>query len=58
MRAQEIRTRLKDFHLQPERLQADRLQPERPDTVLSCSIGVAAFDETTDRVDLLLKFCR
>ncbi|MGA3107652.1 MAG: sensor domain-containing diguanylate cyclase [Terriglobales bacterium] len=47
VRAEEIRQRLQDFH--PER-------DGRPTTPLTASIGVAAFDETTDRVDLLLKF--
>ncbi len=45
-RAEEIRKRLKEYHL----------QPDRPPTELTCSIGLAAFDETTDRVDLLIKF--
>ncbi|HEY4842082.1 MAG TPA: diguanylate cyclase [Terriglobales bacterium] len=52
VRAEEIRKRIKEYHFQ-------QVQPERPDrpaAKLSCSIGVAAFDETTDRVDLLLKF--
>jgi len=52
VRAEEIRKRIKEYHFQ-------QVQPERPDRPaanLSCSIGVAAFDETTDRVDLLLKF--
>ena len=47
MRADDIRKRLRDFP--PER----NGQATDPLTV---SIGVAAFDETTDRVDLLLKF--
>jgi diguanylate cyclase (GGDEF)-like protein len=46
LRAEEIRSRLKEF----------RSQAGRPDSGLTLSIGVAAFDETTDRVDLLLKF--
>lgn len=46
IRAEEIRKRLKEYHL----------QPGRPATELTCSIGLAAFDETTDRVDLLIKF--
>ncbi len=45
-RAEEIRKRLTDY----------RTQPERPASDLTFSIGVAAFDETTDRVDLLLRF--
>ncbi|MGA7629903.1 MAG: sensor domain-containing diguanylate cyclase [Terriglobales bacterium] len=52
VRAEEIRKGIKEYHFQ-------QVQPERPDrpaAKLSCSIGVAAFDETTDRVDLLLKF--
>jgi diguanylate cyclase (GGDEF)-like protein len=49
LRAEEIRQRLKECHLQPA-------PPARPATELTCSIGLAAFDETTDRVDLLLKF--
>jgi diguanylate cyclase (GGDEF)-like protein len=46
IRAEEIRKRLKEYHL----------QPDRPATELTCSLGLAAFDETTDRVDLLIKF--
>jgi len=46
IRAEEMRKRLKEY----------RLQPDRPATELTCSIGLAAFDETTDRVDLLIKF--
>jgi diguanylate cyclase (GGDEF)-like protein len=46
VRAEEIRKRLKENHLRPEGSEAH----------LSCSIGLAAFDETTDRVDLLLQF--
>ena len=46
-RAEEIRKRLREVPL------ARTGQPPDPLTV---SIGVAAFDETTDRVDLLLKF--
>lgn len=46
VRAEEIRKRLKEYRPRP-----DNSAPE-----LSCSIGLAAFDETTDRVDLLLKF--
>ena len=46
VRAEEIRKRLKEH-----------AQTNRPPTdALTVSIGVAAFDETTDRVDLLLKF--
>jgi diguanylate cyclase (GGDEF)-like protein len=37
------------------RIRENRAQPDQPG-VLTVSIGVAAFDETTDRVDLLLKF--
>ncbi len=47
MRAEEIRKRLKEYRSQRDRQLTD---------ALSVSIGVAAFDETTDRVDLLLKF--
>ena len=47
VRAEEIRKRLKAYRAQPDQ--------QAPDT-LTVSIGVAAFDETTDRVDLLLKF--
>jgi len=46
VRAEEIRKRLTEY----------RTQPERPASDLTFSIGVAAFDETTDRVDLLLRF--
>jgi diguanylate cyclase (GGDEF)-like protein len=46
VRAEEIRKRCKDC----------RTQLDRQGTDLTLSIGVAAFDETTDRVDLLLKF--
>ena len=46
VRAEEIRERVKQY----------RTQPDNETTDLSFSIGVAAFDETTDRVDLLLKF--
>ena len=45
-RAHEIRRRFRESSTQPDRKTAD----------LSFSIGVAAFDETTDRGDLLLKF--
>jgi diguanylate cyclase (GGDEF)-like protein len=47
VRAEEIRRRLKEYHAQSDHQPAD---------VLTVSIGVAAFDETTDRIDLLLKF--
>jgi diguanylate cyclase (GGDEF)-like protein len=47
VRAEEICRRLREYRAQPNH-QANR--------ALSVSIGVAAFDETTDRVDLLLKF--
>jgi diguanylate cyclase (GGDEF)-like protein len=47
VRAEEIRKRLHEYRAQPDS------QPTDPLTV---SVGVAAFDETTDRVDLLLKF--
>jgi len=46
LRAEEIRTRLKEFCVQHN---------DRVTDPLTISIGVAAFDETTDRVDLLLK---
>ncbi len=46
MRAEEIRNRLKEYRTQSD--------PQAPG--LAFSIGIAAFDETTDRVDLLLKF--
>jgi diguanylate cyclase (GGDEF)-like protein len=46
-RAEEIRRRLKECHAQSDHQATD---------ALTVSIGVAAFDETTDRVDLLLKF--
>ena len=46
VRAEEIRTRVKEY----------RTQPDQQPTDLTFSIGVAAFDETTDCVDLLLKF--
>ncbi len=49
LRAEEIRNCLKECRLQPA-------SPDRPATELTCSIGLAAFDETTDRVDLVLKF--
>ncbi len=47
VRAEEIRKRVKEFRPQPE---------EQSKPALTVSIGVAAFDETTDHVDLLLKF--
>jgi diguanylate cyclase (GGDEF)-like protein len=47
VRAEEIRRRLKEYRAQSDHQPAD---------ALTISIGVAAFDETTDRVDLLLKF--
>jgi diguanylate cyclase (GGDEF)-like protein len=47
VRAEEIRSRLKDYYSQHDEQATDHL---------TVSIGVAAFDETTDRVDLLLKF--
>jgi diguanylate cyclase (GGDEF)-like protein len=46
-RAEEICKRLRDYRAQPDHPAAG---------ALTASIGVAAFDETTDRVDLLLKF--
>jgi len=46
VRADEIRQRIKDH----------RFDNEEARGPLSVSVGVAAFDETTDRVDLLLKF--
>jgi diguanylate cyclase (GGDEF)-like protein len=47
VRAEEIRKRLKEYRAQRD---------HEPTDALTVSIGVAAFDETTDRVDLLLKF--
>jgi diguanylate cyclase (GGDEF)-like protein len=47
VRANEIRQRLREFRTQSDGQVTDPL---------TVSIGVAAFDETTDRVDLLLKF--
>lgn len=47
VRADEIRRRLREFRPLSEGLVTDPL---------TVSIGVAAFEETTDRVDLLLKF--
>jgi diguanylate cyclase (GGDEF)-like protein len=46
VRAEEIRKRVKDLCI----------HDKDSSRGLSLSIGVAAFDETTDRVDLLLKF--
>jgi diguanylate cyclase (GGDEF)-like protein len=46
VRAEEIRKRVKEYRAQRDHKPAD---------VLTVSTGVAAFDETTDRVDLLLK---
>lgn len=46
VRAEEIRKRLREY--------CD--QRQRQTAALTVSIGLAAFDETTDRVDLLLKF--
>ena len=47
VRAEEICRRLRQTRTQPD---------PQSISVLTVSIGVAAFDETTDRVDLLLKF--
>jgi diguanylate cyclase (GGDEF)-like protein len=47
VRSEQIRNRLKECCAQSDGQPAD---------ALTVSIGVAAFDETTDRVDLLLKF--
>jgi diguanylate cyclase (GGDEF)-like protein len=47
VRAEEICKRLREYSAQPDHQAAG---------ALTVSIGVAAFDETTDRVDLLLKF--
>jgi diguanylate cyclase (GGDEF)-like protein len=47
VRAEEICKRLKEYRDRPDQQATD---------ALTVSIGVAAFDETTDRVDLLLKF--
>jgi diguanylate cyclase (GGDEF)-like protein len=46
-RADQIRQRLAEICSEPGQLPSD---------ALTISIGIAAFDETTDRVDLLLKF--
>jgi len=47
VRAEQIRNRLREYR---------PLHDGQPADFLSVSIGVAAFDETTDRVDLLLNF--
>jgi len=47
VRAAEICKRLREYRGQPDQQAVD---------ALTVSIGVAAFDETTDRVDLLLRF--
>jgi diguanylate cyclase (GGDEF)-like protein len=47
VRAEEIRRRIQD-----RRVQAEGQLADSP----TISVGIAAFDETTDRVDLLLKF--
>jgi diguanylate cyclase (GGDEF)-like protein len=47
VRAEEIRKRCKECRAQIDGQPAD---------ALTVSVGVAAFDETTDRVDLLLQF--
>jgi len=47
VRAEEVRKRLKECRAARDNQPAD---------ALTVSIGVAAFDETTDRVDLLIKF--
>jgi diguanylate cyclase (GGDEF)-like protein len=47
VRAAEICKRIREYRAQPDQEAAG---------ALTVSIGVAAFDETTDRVDLLLKF--
>jgi diguanylate cyclase (GGDEF)-like protein len=47
VRAEEICRRLREYRAQPN---------DQANRALTVSIGVAAFDETTDRVDLLLKF--
>jgi diguanylate cyclase (GGDEF)-like protein len=46
VRAEEIRKRVKEYRAQRD---------HQPANALTVSTGVAAFDETTDRVDLLLK---
>src|SRR5260370_35784982 len=47
VRAEEICKRLRDYRAQPDHTAG---------VALTASIGVAAFDETTARVDLLVKF--
>lgn len=47
LRAEQIRGRLKEYRA---------LSGGQPADAITVSIGVAAFDETTDRVDLLLNF--
>ena len=47
VRAEEIRSCISEYHAR---------RSDRAADTLTVSIGVAAFDETTDRVDLLLKF--
>jgi diguanylate cyclase (GGDEF)-like protein len=47
IRAEEIRKHIEDYNARPD---------QQPVNSLTVSIGVAAFDETTDRVDLLLQF--
>jgi diguanylate cyclase (GGDEF)-like protein len=47
VRADEVRKRLQEYRSRVDGYGAD---------LLTVSIGLAAFDETTDRVDLLLKF--
>ncbi len=47
VRAEEIRKRLRELRSQPG---------QQSPNVITVSIGVAAFDETTDHVELLLKF--
>jgi diguanylate cyclase (GGDEF)-like protein len=47
VRAEEIRTCISEYHAR---------RSDQAANTLTVSIGVAAFDETTDRVDLLLKF--
>jgi diguanylate cyclase (GGDEF)-like protein len=47
VRAEEIRRRVKDYRPKAGQPLSD---------FLTASIGIAAFDETTDHVDLLLKF--
>ena len=47
VRAEEVRKRLQEYCAHSE---------DKPTETLTVSIGVAAFDETTDRVDLLLEF--